>query len=106
MLEFVYPAECTRDRDGGYVVTFRDLPEVITQADTMALCVEEAAGALRAALEGRMMDGLAIPAPSRAKRGEFLASVPGQTSVRVALYLAMRQGGSNARRNRAAATHG
>jgi antitoxin HicB len=94
MFEFVYPVKLTRDRkDGGYVVTFRDLPEAITQADTMALCVEEAAGALQAAIEGRIMDGLAIPAPSRAKRGERPVSVPVQTALKAALYLAMRERG-------------
>lgn len=94
MLEFVYPCKLTRDRkDGGYVVTFRDLPEAITQADTVALCMEEAAGALQAALEGRIMDGLLIPAPSRAKRGERLVSVPVQTALKAALYLAMRERG-------------
>lgn len=94
MLEFVYPAKCTRGRkDGGYVVTFRDLPETITQADTIAQCVEEAAGAVQATIEDRIMDGLAIPAPSRAKRGERLVSVPVQTALKAALYLAMREPG-------------
>lgn len=94
MFAFVYPAKFTRDRkDGGYVVTFRDLPEAITQADTLAGCVEEAAGALQAAIEGRIMDGLEIPAPSRTKRDERLVSVPVQTALKAALYLTMREHG-------------
>lgn len=94
MFEFAYAARFTRDRkDGGYVVTFRDLPEAITQADSIAQCVEEAAGALQAAIEGRMMDELDIPAPSRARRGERLVSVPVQTALKAALYLAMREQG-------------
>jgi predicted RNase H-like HicB family nuclease len=48
MREFFYPARFTRDRkDGGYVVSFRDVPEAITQADSLAGCHEEAAGALQ-----------------------------------------------------------
>ena len=94
MYEFVYPAKFAHDRkEGGYVITFRDLPEAITQADTHADCVEEAAGALQAAIEGRIMDGLAIPGPSRARRGERLVSVPVQTALKAALYLAMRERG-------------
>lgn len=94
MREFVYPARFVRDRkDGGYVVSFRDVPEAITQADSLAGCVEEAAGALQAAIEGRIMDGLEIPTPSRAKRGERLVAVPVQTALKAALYLAMRECG-------------
>ncbi len=94
MREFVYPAKFARDRkDGGFVVSFRDTPEAITQADTLAECVEEAAGALQAAIEGRIMDGLDIPVASRAKRGERLVALPVQTALKAALYLAMREHG-------------
>ncbi len=94
MFAFVYPVRFARDRkDGGYVVTFRDLPEAITQADTLASCIEEAAGALQAAVEGRIMDGMEIPAPSRARRGERLVSVPVQSALKAALYLVMRERG-------------
>jgi len=94
MREFVYPGNFTRDRkDGGYVVSFRDVPEAITQAESAAQCVEQAAGALQAAIEGRIMDGLEIPAASRAKRGERLVAVPVQTALKAALYLAMRERG-------------
>ncbi len=54
MREFLYPARFTPDKkDGGYVVTFRDIPEAITQGETTDECLEEAAGALQVALEGR-----------------------------------------------------
>src|SRR3990172_1972360 len=94
MMDFVYPARCTRERrHGGYVITFRDLPEAIPQADSLADCVEEAAGALEAAIEGRIMDRLAIPMPSRARRGERLVPLPVETALKAALYLAMRERG-------------
>jgi len=93
MREFVYPARFTRDRkDGGYVVLFRDVPEAITQADSLAECREEAAGAPQAAIGGRIMDGLEILVASRAKRGERTVAVPVQTVLKAALYLAMREG--------------
>jgi antitoxin HicB len=92
MREFIYPARFTRDRkDGGYVISFRDVPEAISQADTLAACSEEAAGAIQAAIEGRIMDNLDVPVASRAKRGERLVAVPVQTALKAALYLAMRE---------------
>lgn len=94
MRNFAYPARFARDRkDGGYVVTFRDVPEAITQADTLADCLEQAAGAVQAAIEGRIMDDLDIPAATRAKRGEQLVAVPVQTALKAALYLSMREHG-------------
>ncbi len=94
MYDFVFPARFTRDRkDGGFVVSFRDVPEAITQADSLPECLEVAAGALQAAIEGRIMDGLGIPTASRAKRGERLVAVPIQTALKAALYIAMRERG-------------
>ena len=94
MREFVYPARFARERkDGGYVVLFRDVPEAITQANSIAECREEAAGALQAAIEGRIMDGLEIPVASRAKRGERTVAVPAQTALKAALYLALHEHG-------------
>jgi antitoxin HicB len=94
MRAFVYPARFTADKhDGGYVVTFRDLPEAITQGDTLDECLDEAAGALQAAIEGRIMDGLDIPAATAPKRGERPVAVPVQTALKAALYLAMREAG-------------
>ncbi len=91
MREFVYPAKFTPDKkDGGFVVTFRDIPEAITQGETVEECLAAAAGALQAALEGRIMSGLNILAASKPKRGEHLIAVPVQTALKAALYLAMQ----------------
>ena len=37
-----YPAKFTPAEEGGYVVTFRDIPEAITQGDDMTEAVEMA----------------------------------------------------------------
>ena len=38
MRHFTYPAKLTRDRkDGGFVVTFRDVPEAITQGNALTV---------------------------------------------------------------------
>ncbi|MBI3393440.1 MAG: type II toxin-antitoxin system HicB family antitoxin [Nitrospirae bacterium] len=94
MRKFVYAARLVQDRkDGGYVVTFRDIPEAVTQGDTVEAALEEASGALQAAIEARIMDGMDIPSPSVSKRGERLVPVPVQTALKAALYLEMRSAG-------------
>jgi hypothetical protein len=43
MTNFAFPVQLTPDTDdGGYVVTFRDLPEAITQGDSVSECLTEA----------------------------------------------------------------
>lgn len=93
MLTFIYPVRFKRERKGGYVVTCRDLPEAITQGESVEEALSEAAGALQAAIEGRIEDGLPIPPPSRPRRGERRAATPVTTALKAAVYLAMREQG-------------
>jgi antitoxin HicB len=94
MQAFVYPVILKADkRDGGFVVTCRDLPEVVTQGESIEEAVQQASGALEAAVEVRILDGLDIPAPSAKKRGEHLAVLPVTTAIKAALYLAMHEYG-------------
>ena len=94
MQRFTYPVTLTPDEvDGGFVVTFRDLPEAITQGDTVEECLVEAADCLEEAIAARIDDGLELPLPSKRERGENVVSVPVQTSMKAALYLAMREAG-------------
>ena len=47
MQSFIYPATLTPDREeGGFVVTFIDLPEAITQGEDVEDALREAAGIL------------------------------------------------------------
>lgn len=93
MARFSYPVKLTKDRqDGGYVVTCRDLPEAITQGETIEEALSEAEGALQAAIEARIEDGIDVPMPSEPKRGERLAAVPITTALKAAVYMAMREG--------------
>ena len=91
MLQFTYPVKLTRDRkDGGYVVSCRDIPEVITQGNSIEEALREAEGALQAAIECRLEDGLDIPVPSPAKRGERMVPTPITTALKAAVYTEMR----------------
>ncbi|NEO96746.1 MAG: type II toxin-antitoxin system HicB family antitoxin [Moorea sp. SIO3G5] len=51
MSRFSFPATFTPDEsDGGFVVTFQDLPEAITQGDSMEQALAEAADCLEEAM--------------------------------------------------------
>jgi antitoxin HicB len=92
--QFTYAVKLARDRrDGGYVVTCRDIPEVITQGDTVEEALTEAADALEEAIAARIDDGRDIPAPSTAKRSERTVSVPPSMALKAAVYLAVMDAG-------------
>ena len=76
MKQVTYAVKLTPDKDdGGYVVTCRDLPEAITQGETIEQALVEAADCLEEAIAARVDDERDIPSPSAAKRGERLVSV-------------------------------
>jgi len=94
MQRFAYPIILTADElDGGFVITCRDIPEAITQGDTLEHATEAAEGALEAAIEMRILDGLDIPLPSKARKGEHLVCLPVGSAMKTAVYLAMREQG-------------
>jgi antitoxin HicB len=93
MRQFTYAVKLTSDKDGGFVVRFRDLPEAITQGDTVEDALAEGADCLEEAIAARIDDGREIPAPSAAKRGERLVSVPHSMALKAAVYLAVREAG-------------
>ncbi|MEI6208832.1 MAG: type II toxin-antitoxin system HicB family antitoxin [Desulfuromonadales bacterium] len=91
MIRMVYPVELTPDAiDGGFTVTCRDFPEAITQGETATQALHEASDAIEEAVASRMKRGVDIPAPSRKKQGEQMVTVPLSTSLKAALYQAMR----------------
>jgi antitoxin HicB len=92
MEQFVYPARFTPDtREGGFVVTFVDLPEAITQGETIEEASQEAADCLEEAIANRIVTGLPIPPPSRTKRGQYAIPVAAQTAAKAALYIALQE---------------
>mgnify|MGYP003416915656 CR=1 FL=1 len=79
---FSFPATLTTDLDdGGYVVTFRDLPEAITQGDSLEVSLSEASDCLEEAIAARIDDRLDIPKPSEPLENEHLVTVPMQTAL-------------------------
>lgn len=60
----------------GYVVTFRDIPEAITQGDTLDEALEMAADALATAMDFYFEDNRPVPLPTPAQEGEHYVSLP------------------------------
>ena len=83
MLKFA--ARFEPDPNGGYVVTFRDIPEAITQGDTLEEARTMALDALITAMDFYFEDGRAVPAPSKAKRSEELVALPASVATKVEL---------------------
>jgi antitoxin HicB len=94
MRQFTYAVKLTPDKDdGGYVVTCRDLPEAITQGDSIEEALAEAADCLEEAVAARIDDGRDIPAPSEARRRERNVTLPTTMALKAAVYLAVREAG-------------
>ena len=69
-----YPAQLKKGRDGRYLVTFRDLPEALTDGGDREEARAEASDCLDEAIAARIFGNEAIPAPSSARRPSWSAS--------------------------------
>lgn len=92
MNRFEYAVSLKSEGDG-FVVTCRDLPALITQGDNEADALCEAADAMDEVFAVYMKQGLAFPAPSKAKRGERMVAPPAETIAKAALHTAMDEAG-------------
>ena len=95
MRNYQYPAEFTPAAEGGYVVTFVDVPEVVTQGESIEQCIEEASDALEEAIIGRINTCDTIPLPSVVQKSQYLIPVPIQTAFKAALYEEIQRQGMN-----------
>ncbi len=84
-----YPARFEAAEERGFVVTFRDIPEAITQAETEAEAMEMAVDVLTSAMEFYFDDQRQVPAPSKAHRGEVMVELPLSVAAKVLLLNAM-----------------
>lgn len=78
-----YPARFEEAPEGGFVVTFRDIPEAITQGDTEAEAMEMAEDALITSMDFYFDERRAVPAPSDAQPGDRLVHLPASVAAKV-----------------------
>ena len=93
MERFGYAVKLTPAAEGGFVVTCRDLPPLVTQGEDRADALVEAADAMDEVFAAYMEAGLLFPAPTKVRREEHLVTPPAETVAKAALYVAMQEAG-------------
>ena len=93
MNRFQYPVNLAAAEEGGYVVTCRDLPELITQGEDEQDALSQASDAMDEVFATYMIEGTDFPEPSTAKRREHLVAPSAEIVAKAALYVAMREAG-------------
>ena len=82
---YQYPVDLKPQDDGGFVVSFPDIPEALTEGDDRADALVEASDCLAEALDGRIRDLKEIPPPSAA-HGRPLVGPDPVIAAKAALY--------------------
>ena len=93
MKRFQYAVLLTAAEEGGYIVTCRDLPPLITQGEDREEALAQAADAMEEVFAVYMTNHMDFPEPSPAQRDERLVAPPPDTLAKAALYVAMREAG-------------
>jgi antitoxin HicB len=88
-----FPAALTSDPDGGFTVTFRDVPQAITEGDTREEALLRAEDALESALAMYIAAKEPLPASSEAEAGEEMVPLSALGMAKTALYEAMHEQG-------------
>lgn len=87
----VYPAEITKDKQGRYFVRSLDLPEAITDGESMEEALFNAQEVLTLTIEGRMDEGINIPDPQQAA-GKSIHFIAPAARVQAALLVHRARG--------------
>lgn len=90
MNQFSYPVKLTKQKEGGYLVQFLDLPEAITQGESKEDALTEAMDCLEEAIAHRIASKLEIPEPSQRKNNKYV-SLHTTFAAKLALYLVMKE---------------
>jgi antitoxin HicB len=80
-----YPVHLEAAEEGGFVVTFPDIPEAITQGEDREDALRHGADALETALEFYFEDRRPVPVPSQPKRGQPVVELPASVAAKVLL---------------------
>jgi antitoxin HicB len=82
---FQYPVTLKGNKSSGFVATFVDIPEAITQGETAEEAMAMAQDALETALDFYFEDNREVPMPSAPKRGQPVVELPASLSAKVLL---------------------
>lgn len=87
-----YPATLTPNGEGGYIVTFRDVPEAITEIWDKNELKETATDCLVTAVDFYIEDHRLFPAPSKSKKDDVIIQLPISISAKILLLNTMVSG--------------
>jgi antitoxin HicB len=88
-----YPVILEAQPEGGFVVTFPDVPQAITQGEDEEEALLYAVDALETALSFYVDDRKALPVPSRPKRGQKTVRPNALECAKLGVYQAMIEQG-------------
>ncbi len=91
MQSFEYAIKLKVGADSGFVVTCRDLPQLITQGDDREDALMQAVDAMDEVFAAYMLAEMDFPRASTTRRGEQLIAPPAETVAKAALYTSMRK---------------
>lgn len=89
-----YSVKLTPAEEGGFVVTFPDIPEAITQGDDRESALEMAEDALITSLDFYFDDKRRVPLPSSVKPGYDVVELPPSVVTKVLLLNEMVEEGA------------
>ena len=92
-MRYAYPCILEPETDGGFSVSFPDVPGALTCGDSCAEALVRAEDALVGALGAHFSLRGAIPLPSPVQEGQELVALRPVAAAKVALYTAMREQG-------------
>lgn len=90
---YAYPARLEPQPDGGFLVSFPDLPEALTDGVDLAEVLANASDCLSEALAGRINRGEAIPQPRGGRKNAPVIAPEPTIALKAALHGALRARG-------------
>ncbi len=84
-----YPATLRKQPDGGFTVTFADVPEAITEGNDREDALMHAVNSLETALSFYVDGRKPLPIPSRLKRGQIAVRPSALETAKLAIYAEM-----------------
>ena len=81
-----YPLDLQPDTNGQYLVTFPDIPEAATAADSKEEALVMAVDALESAFDFYFDEKRLVPPPSKVKRGQPFINLPATVAAKVMLH--------------------
>jgi antitoxin HicB len=92
-MRLIFPAHVQADPEGGFVVTFPDVPEAISGAATREAAIAGASEVLGVALRWALRDGRGLPVASEMGDGLVAIPVGASDAMKLAVCEAFRQSG-------------